>query len=77
MQYCARSSYEVSRDLGITQNTAWFKLQRLRLVLKSKHIGTKLGSNDGGEVEVNESFVTAIWMSRCSASTIAGRKAIR
>ena len=52
------SSYEISRDLGVTQKTAWFMLQRLRLVLKSLNLfGTKLGSNDGGEVEVDESFV--------------------
>ena len=51
------SSYEVARDLGVTQKTAWFMLQRLRLVLKAKDMGTKLGSNEGGEVEVDESFV--------------------
>jgi transposase-like protein len=51
------SSYEVARDLGVTQKTAWFMLQRLRLVLKAKDMGTKLGSNDGGEVEVDESCV--------------------
>lgn len=51
------SSYEVARDLGVTQKTAWFMLQRLRLVLKAKDFGTKMGSNDGGEVEVDESFV--------------------
>jgi transposase-like protein len=51
------SSYEVARDLGVTQKTAWFMLQRLRLVLKAKDMGTKMGSNDGGEVEVDESFV--------------------
>src|ERR1700677_3022437 len=28
------SSYELSRALGVTQKTAWFMLQRLRLVLK-------------------------------------------
>jgi transposase-like protein len=51
------SSYEVARDLGVTQKTAWFMLQRLRLVLKAKNMGTKFGSNDGGEVEVDETFV--------------------
>ena len=51
------SSYEVSKAIGTTQKTAWFMLQRLRLVLKEKNIGTKFGSNDGGEVEVDESFV--------------------
>ena len=51
------SSYEMSRDLGVTQKTAWFMLQRLRLVMKAKDMGTKFGSNGGGEVEVDESFI--------------------
>jgi transposase-like protein len=51
------SSYELHRALGVTQKTAWFMLQRLRLVLKHLNIGTKLGNKDGGEVEVDESFV--------------------
>lgn len=51
------SSYEVARDLGVTQRTAWFMLHRLRLVLKAQDLGTKFGSNDGGEVEIDESFV--------------------
>jgi transposase-like protein len=51
------SSHELSRALGVTQKTAWFMLQRLRLVLKHLNIGTKLGSANGGEVEVDESFV--------------------
>jgi transposase-like protein len=51
------SSHELHRSIGVTQKTAWFMLQRLRLVLKPKNMGTKFGSNDGGEVEVDESFV--------------------
>jgi transposase-like protein len=51
------SSYELSRSLGVTQKTAWFMLQRLRLVLKHLNTGTKLGRANGGEVEVDESFV--------------------
>jgi len=51
------SSYEVARDLGVTQKSAWFMLQRLRLVLKAKDFGAKMGSSDGGEVEVDEAFV--------------------
>src|SRR5665213_404435 len=51
------SSYELGRDLGVTQKTAWFMLHRLRLVVKAKNLGTKFGSNDGGAVEVDESFV--------------------
>jgi transposase-like protein len=51
------SSHELGRSLGVTQKTSWFMLQRLRLVLKALNLGTKFGSNDGGEVEVDESFV--------------------
>lgn len=51
------SSHELARDLGITQKSAWFMLQRLRLVVKAPDLGTKLGGNDGGEVEVDETFI--------------------
>jgi transposase-like protein len=46
------SSYEIARDLGVTQKTAWFMLQRLRLALQSGGFG-KLG----GEVEVDETYI--------------------
>jgi transposase-like protein len=48
------SSYEIARDLGVTQKTAWFMLQRLRLILRSKTTG-KMGSN--GPVEIDETFI--------------------
>jgi transposase-like protein len=48
------SSYEIARDLGVTQKTAWFILQRLRLALKAGF--TKLGGT-GGPVEVDETFI--------------------
>jgi len=51
------SSHELARSLGVTQKTAWFMLQRLRLVLKAKGFGTKLGGKGGAGVEVDESFV--------------------
>src|SRR5215208_6926165 len=41
------SSYEIHRDIGVTQKTAWFMLQRARLALQDE-AGGKLG----GEVEV-------------------------
>jgi len=50
------SSYEIARDLGVTQKTAWFMLQRLRLVLKNGN-PTKLGGSDGGPVEMDETFI--------------------
>lgn len=49
------SSWEIHRALGVTQKTAWFMLQRLRLVLKGGITG-KIG-NDGGPVEVDETFL--------------------
>jgi hypothetical protein len=51
------SSYEIARDLKVTQKTAWFMLGRIRLAMQPQEHKTKLGSNDGGEVEVDETFV--------------------
>ena len=50
------SSYEIARDLGITQKSAWFMLQRLRLALKAGNLAFKLGGT-GGPVEVDECFI--------------------
>lgn len=49
------SSYEVARDLGITQKSAWFLLHRIRLAMQSGSF-VKLGGN-GGEVEADETFI--------------------
>lgn len=49
------SSYEVGRDLGISQKSAWFMLHRLRLALQNGSI-VKLGGPEG-EVEVDETFI--------------------
>ncbi len=46
------SSFEISRDLGVTQKTAWFMLSRIRLGLQSED-GGKLA----GEIEADESFI--------------------
>jgi transposase-like protein len=50
------SSYELGRALGIHQNSAWFMLQRIRLVMQDDFFGSKLGGG-GGEIEVDESFI--------------------
>jgi transposase-like protein len=50
------SSCEIGRSLGITQKSAWFMLQRLRLATQDDFFGKKLGSG-GGEIEVDESFI--------------------
>jgi transposase-like protein len=49
------SSYEIHRDLGVSQKAGWFMLQRLRLAL---HNGSfeKLGGGRG-PVEADETFV--------------------
>ena len=47
------SSYELARDLGVTQKTAWFMLQRIRLAMQDDFVDGKLG----GTVEVDETFI--------------------
>ena len=49
------SSYEIGRDFGITQKSAWFVLHRLRLALQNKSI-SKIGGR-GTEVEADETFI--------------------
>jgi len=49
------SSYEVGRDLGITQKSAWFVLHRLRLALQAGSM-EKMGGK-GKEIEVDEAFI--------------------
>jgi transposase-like protein len=46
------SSYEIARDLGVTQKTAWFMLHRLRLAIHAKSFDKM-----GGTVEVDETFI--------------------
>jgi len=41
------SSYELGRDLGVTQKSAWFMLHRIRLAMKAGGFAKKLS----GEVE--------------------------
>src|SRR5437016_3757927 len=48
------SSWEIHRDMGVTQKTAWFMLQRARLATQD-FTSNKLG----GEVEIDETFIGA------------------
>jgi transposase-like protein len=48
------SSHEVARAIGVTQKTAWFMLQRIRLAMQDDTDG---GGKLGGEVEVDETFI--------------------
>src|SRR6266436_9421405 len=46
------SSYEIARDLKVTQTTAWFMLHRIRYAMQSEETGGKLGGK-GSTVEVD------------------------
>ena len=46
------SSYEVSRDLGIAQKSAWHMMHRIRLALQSGSL-----NKFSGEVEVDETYI--------------------
>lgn len=50
------SSWEMHRTIGVTQKTAWFLLHRIRLALGNISTG-KIGTNEGGPVEVDETAV--------------------
>jgi hypothetical protein len=47
------SSWEIHRNLGVTQKTAWFMLHRIRLAMQDDLTGGMMG----GEVEIDESFI--------------------
>ncbi|MGA7218277.1 MAG: IS1595 family transposase, partial [Candidatus Sulfotelmatobacter sp.] len=47
------SSYEIARDVKVTQKSAWFMLHRVRLAMQDDFFGSKLG----GEVEADETFI--------------------
>jgi hypothetical protein len=47
------SSYEIARAVKVTQKSAWFMLQRIRLAMQDEFFGSKLG----GEVEIDETFI--------------------
>ncbi|MFZ0888442.1 MAG: IS1595 family transposase [Candidatus Binataceae bacterium] len=46
------SSWELHRALGVTQKTAWFMLQRIRLAMQDRSFG-----KIAGEFEADESFI--------------------
>ena len=49
------SSYELAKDIGVTQKSAWFMLHRIREAMKNRSV-KKLGPS-GKPVEVDETFV--------------------
>ena len=50
------SSYEIMRDLNITQKSAWFMLHRIRLALRQGY-WDKMGGENEGPIEVDEAFI--------------------
>jgi transposase-like protein len=46
------SSYEIARDIGVTQKSSWFMLHRLRLAITAKSFNKM-----GGTVEIDETFI--------------------
>ncbi len=61
------SSWEIHRDLGVTQKTAWFMLHRVRLGMQDTN-----GGRLSGEVEADESFIGA--KSRNMHASVRARK---
>src|SRR5438093_7027859 len=49
------SSYEIHRDLGITQKSAWFMMHRIRLAMNQGSF-EKMGG-EGETVEVDETYI--------------------
>jgi transposase-like protein len=49
------SSYEIARDLDITQKSAWFVLQRLRYILKD--VSVELMGGSGQPVQMDEVYL--------------------
>jgi transposase-like protein len=47
------SSYEIAKDVKVTQKSAWFMLHRIRLAMQDETSGSKLS----GHVEVDETFI--------------------
>ena len=50
------SSYEIAKDVKVTQKSAWFMLHRIRLAMQDETFGSKLGGRSG-EVEADETFI--------------------
>jgi hypothetical protein len=50
------SSYELGKDLGVTQKSAWFMLHRIRLAVQSKSF-VKIGGAGSAPIEVDETFI--------------------
>jgi transposase-like protein len=50
------SSYEIARNIGITQKSAWFMLHRIRLAMRDENPKCSMGQS-GKPVEVDETYI--------------------
>ena len=50
------SSYELAKDLGVTQKTGWFMLGRIRLAMQDEDTGGKIGG-PGIAIEADETMI--------------------
>ena len=48
------SSYELARNIGVTQKSAWFMLHRIREAMKS---GSILKTDGNGPIEIDETHI--------------------
>ncbi len=60
------SSYQLSRDINVTQKTAWFMLQRIRNCYATENEGEL-----SGEVEVDETYVGGKNKNRSTAKKVS------
>ena len=51
------SSYEIARNLGITQKSAWFMLHRIRTAMREDHGIHTIGGHHSNPIEVDETFI--------------------
>jgi transposase-like protein len=51
------SSYEIARDVKVTQKSAWFMLHRIRLAMQDDKKGGKLGGGPDSKVEIDETYI--------------------
>jgi transposase-like protein len=64
------SSYEIARDLGVTQKTGWFMLHRVRKAMQKGTFWSKME----GEIEADESYIGGLarFMHKNKKAKIAG-----
>ena len=70
------SSYELSRDLGVTQKTAWFMLHRIRTAMQDDN-KFQIGNSPKNQVEIDETYISGLPKNRhIGQRGVEGRKSI-